>query len=384
MTFIRPPGADALRDLLRQTEISGAHRRAVLLHADRLPPYLAKPHHLRLAREALHSLTEADRAQMFELSLGRIAIVWRTRGGGELEQAKAALSHLLSGQPSGQSPALGDLLTQYDLPDQAISLLDEMAEPLRTHRGPRPDARPLDLKALARLESLLSQADLARFMRWRGIMRLPEVWPRPRHARADTLAAPELAWEERYFAVYDLTASICPDRDLKAEPWLFRRLTRTLDRRMLAIMSGVRDDHGSGAFAVYMNVATILSADFLRFDDALHPNMRGKVALNLRADDILEDPSAYSFARNFTQARGYPVRLAGATRTLLDCIDVAAIGVDSVHLALRPDIQADPAAVRRLVPAPTDLVITSLDRPSEIDWAHRHGFRLGAGQAFTR
>jgi hypothetical protein len=188
MTIHRPLGADALRDLLRQTATSGARRCAVLLHADRLPPFLAKPHHLRLAREALHSLTEADRAQMFELSQGRIAIVWRKRGGGELEQAKAALSHLLSGQPNGQTPSLGDLLTQYDLPGQAVALLDEMAEPLRTHRAHAPDARALDLKALARLESLLNQADLARFMRWRGVMRLPEVWPPSRHGRAEIRA----------------------------------------------------------------------------------------------------------------------------------------------------------------------------------------------------
>jgi hypothetical protein len=384
MTIHRPLGADALRDLLRQTATSGARRCAVLLHADRLPPFLAKPHHLRLAREALHSLTEADRAQMFELSQGRIAIVWRKRGGGELEQAKAALSHLLSGQPNGQTPSLGDLLTQYDLPGQAVALLDEMAEPLRTHRAHAPDARALDLKALARLESLLNQADLARFMRWRGVMRLPEVWPPSRHGRAEIPAGPELAWEERYFAVYDLTASICPDRDLKAEPWLFRRLTRTLDHRMLAIMSGLRDDHGSGAFAININVSTILSAEFLRFDDALHPNMRGRVALNLRADDILADPSAYAFARNFTRARGYALRLAGATINLLKFLDVGAMGLDGVQVALRPDILAAPEALRRLVPAPVELVVMSINRPSDIGWAHQHGFRLAAGEAFSR
>jgi hypothetical protein len=376
---MRPEHADALREVLRQSELSGASRRALLLHIDRLPASLARPHHLRLAREALISLADADRAQFFELSRGRIAIVWRSRGGDELTHAMEALGQLISGQPKGEAPTLGELVSLYDLPQQAVWLLDELADEAPS-RPPSPTT-PLDVQHLAGLEAALAQADLAQFARWRTVMRLRPVGPPVAPlARIET----EPVWEERFFAVHALGASLTPDRGLKADPWLFRRLTRTLDRRMLAMLSVPKDIQGIGTLAIGLNVATILGAEFLRFDDALPVNLRGEVILNIRPADMLSDPGAFLFARNFARSRHYRLALVGVTLPMLQVLDLAASGFDYIQTKLGQDVVARPDKLTTLIPPGTELVATGLDRASDVRWAISHGITLGRGRALAR
>jgi hypothetical protein len=362
--------------VLRKSELSGASRRALLLHTDRLPGALAKPHHLRLAREALNSLADADRAQFFELSRGRIAIVWRSRGGDEMTQTMEALGHLISGQPDGEAPKLGELVSIYDLPQQAVWLLDELAEEAPSH--PPSPTMPLDVQQLAALEAALAQADLAQFARWRTVMRLmPAGPPSAPLARIET----EPVWEERYFAVHALGASLTPDRGLKADPWLFRRLTRTLDRRMLAMLSVPKDIQGVGTLAISVNVATILDAEFLRFDDALPVSLRGEVILNVRPADMLADPGAFLFASNFARSRLYRLALIGCTLPMLQVLDLAGSGFDYIQVKLAQDIMARPEALTGLVPEGVGLVATGLDRASDVRWAASNGIALGRGRA---
>jgi hypothetical protein len=362
-----PQGEAALRDLLSQTTRAGAHRRAVMLHTERLPPALGRPHHFRLAREALSGLAVFDRAQTFDLTRGRCVIVWRGSGAAQLEAARGALAQLLAGQPDAQAPDAGDLLTVYDLPEQAPWLLDELIQ--GSAAPPRPVAlRPLDAPLLAMLEATLAQADLSGFARWRPVMRLDGQ-------------VPALAWEERYFDVDAIAASLCPEIAIQADPWLFLRLTRTLDRRMLALLTAPRELRGCGAFAIHLNVDTILSADFLRLDEALPLALRGEVILNVRIVDLLADPTAFTFARRFAQSRGYRIALTGTTSGHLPCLDIAAACIDYVHLACTAPVLHAPGASVGLVPVATQVVATGLDRASLVEWAVKAGFALGRGGA---
>jgi len=356
-----PP--EALVELLRKTELSGTQRRALLLHIDRLPPALAKQHHQRLARAAIAGLALADRAQHFELSRGRVAIVWRPRGGRELETALAALDHLLADLPQDQAFPRGQLVTLYDLPEQAAWLMDEVADLETPPSHCSPKATPsLDLPVLVRLEQALAQAEISRFIRWRPVLRLD-----------GGVAAP--VWQERYVAAHEIAANLCPDRSIKGDPWLFRRLTRSFDRRMLSILTGPQDLRGGGPFALNINLATILAQEFLRFDAALPTALRGAVTLNLLAADILADPDTFTFARNFARLRGYKLLLRQASAALLSLFDVGAAELDYVHVACTPELVANPARWRVLVPAGVTPILTGV-APAAMAWAHQHGFEL--------
>jgi hypothetical protein len=367
LSFARADNSEALFELLRATELSGTRRRALLLHTDRLPPALAKAHHQRLARDAIAGLASADRAQLFELSRDRVAIVWRQRGGHELETAMAALEHLLADLPPGQALPPGQLVTLYDLPEQAVWLMDEVADRKSpSHHNAAEGAAPLDLASLSKLEHLLTNADVSRFIRWRPIFR-------------HDAAGATTVWQDRYIAAHDIAANLCPERRIKADHWLFARLTRSFDQRMLAILSSPQELRDSGPFGLNLNLATILGPDFLHFDIVLPPSLRGGVTLNLSPADILADPATFVFARNFARARGYKLLLRNASAPLFRLLEVGAAGLDFCHIAYNPELVADPDATLRHIPPGVTAVLTGATMPSVTTWARAQGFPLMRG-----
>jgi len=360
--------ADALRDVVRQIERAGTARRALLLHIDRLPPGLDKPHHQRLARAAVAGMGNADRVQFFELSRGRLAIIWRTKGNAELDHTMAALELLIADLPPGQAIPIGQLVSLFDLPEQAAWLLDELVERPGAAAGGVEPTRNLDPALVARLEAALAQADLTRFIRWRPVVRLDR-------------RQIETAWEMRFVAARDIAASLCPDRRIKGEPWLFRRLTRSFDRRMLSFLADPQDLRTAGPFALHMNVGTILSAEFLRFDAAIPAQLRGQVVLNLTAPDILADPASFTFARNFARSRGYRLLLRGATPALLSLFDIGAAEFDYIDVPLSPAVMADPDQLRLMLPPGLGVVLSGVDSGMDLEWARAKGFEMARGRA---
>ena len=363
------PDLSALREIVRQSELSGARRCAAVLFMDQLPDALAKPHHMRLFRQALQNLLCADRAQTFELPRNRLVVVWRGSDAVALETARQELDHLLSGHPETVMRGSSELLRAYDLPQQAECLLDDLAEQAAVDYS-RILVR-MDLKLLAELEAALASADLARFARVRPVMTLI-------NARGSGVEA-KLAWEQRFLAIGELAASLAPGRDLQSDPWLFGRLTRTLDVRKLTLLSAAGELARCGPFAIDINIATILSPAFLRFDSVLPGHLRGDVILTLRAADILSGSVDFAFARNFARSRLYRLALADVTPRLLGLLDVAAAGIDLLHIPLTPALREADPAWRRLVAPGSSLVLTGISRPSELRWAIAHGFHLGSG-----
>jgi hypothetical protein len=355
--------ARALRDLVRQTMVSGTPRRAALLHMDQLPPSLGRPHHQRLARNVLSLLAERDHAQSFQLSRGRLAIVWRSRGPEEIEHAMAALEHLMADLPQGQAVPLGQLMSVFDLPDQAPWLLDMIVEANDGARDGAESGLGLDATLLTRLEDALVQADISPFLRSRPVMDVQD-------------ATPVLAWEDRTISITDLAGCLCPGRHVQDGTWLFRRLSRSVDRRLLHMITGPRELDARRPFSLAISVASILSPAFLAFDSGLKLGLRGRIVLKLEAADILADAASFTFARNFAHARQYRLMLRNAGAGLLDH---EAAGLDLLEMRLTPDVLAHPDQL----PDRSKLVLTGVDDAVQLDWARANGCHLVKGQAVT-
>lgn len=324
-------GMDALWSLVRDSAVSGVERRALLLRTDVLPPSLSRPQHLRRAREALDPLLMADRGRCHELSSGRIVVSWRGDAPKLVREAVDALDTLLREDPF-EAPGINQLITCYDLPGDGPKLLREASVGLEpviampvAKPAPEPvftvpaTIEPLNAAALARLEQSLGVADLSRFARRRPISYV-------------TAQGMMVAWEERTLSIPELIDTVAPGCDVKADPWLFRRLTRLLDRRMLAILSNPEELREANPFGITLNVASVLSPEFLRFDGGLPAALRNRVVISLLPADIAADAGAYAFARNFARGRGYRICLRAVTAALLPALDLAALELDLIQL----------------------------------------------------
>ena len=167
-----------------------------------------------------------------------------------------------------------------------------------------------------------------------------------------------------------------PDRAPRADLWLFRRLTRTLDRRMLSLLSAVEEVRGVPAFSIDLNVASLLGPEFLRFDANLPTALRGQVVVNLRAEDILTDLASFCFARDFTATRGYRLLLHDIGLTQLALLPPERLGFDLVQLRFTPELTAEvlPAAVD-----PAMIVLGNADTTA-MAWGRAQGISLYQGR----
>lgn len=332
------PGMMDLTTLVRDCTVSGVARRVLLLRSDLLPPRLSREHHLRLAHEALEPLTAADRARRYELTHGRIAISWRGEAPDRLRQALDGLAHLLLDAPL-DAPAMPELARLFDLPKDGAALIAVANTPPPGNAddggaGREPPPRPpLDLETLQLIETRLATANVARFARRRAVCRTGSTFT--------------IAWETRFLHIEELMSTLCPGRNPYAEPWLFRRLTRMLDRRMLALLASPAELRQAGPFSLNLNVSGILSTEFLKFDAVLPSNLRGHTVLDLHPADVMGDIPSFRFAAAFARARGYRVMLRAITPPLLPLLDLPALDLDFVELRWAPTLAAlDPAQMR--------------------------------------
>ena len=366
----RQDGVELLQ-LVAESVMSGTARQALVVHLSRLPPSLSKPHHLRLARAALDPLADAaDRARLFQLPGTDLVATWRADGGrgdanGALRESLRRIAHLFTGDLVPQADRLTEVLA---LPRDAGLLCDIAAANLHRRAPPPKPAsggRPLDLAGLGALEARLAGCDLASFARRRDVC---GTGPDGRLA---------LRWERRLFSVAALSAALLPGVAPRAEPWLFRRLTRALDRRMLALLAAPGELRDAGPFSLDLNAATILEAEFLRFDAALPAPLRGHVVLNLAAADLLADPAAFLFARDFARARDYRLLLRGIDVALLPVLPLARTGLDLMELRWSPEL----AAAALPLGDPARVVLAGAETKAAIDWGRSRGLALFQGAA---
>lgn len=359
-------GMDTLSELVRTSSASGVSRRALMFWTDRLPESLARPEQLRSARAALAPLTNADRAAQHELPGGRLAITWKGDPAQLLTQVMDGLNRFLQADPM-DAPSLQRLVDFYELPGDGGALLEaattalpvEIAEPnpvaddLRPEHTPQPPLEPFEL---ARLEESLAGTDLSRFARRR---------PVSHYSGQEAL----LAWEERSLSIPELIDTVAPGRVARSDVWLFRRLTRVLDRRMLSILSDPKELRGAGPFSLTLNVASVLSPEFLRFDQALPAAFRSRLTISFLPVDIASDAAAFAFARNFARGRSYRVCLRAVSAGLLPALDLAALDLDFIQLIWSAELAKlrelpDPGKARWIVgqPCTQDAIAWGLKR----------------------
>jgi hypothetical protein len=183
-------------------------------------------------------------------------------------------------------------------------------------------------------------------------------------------------WERRRLSIDEIGETMVPGRDLRADPWLLRCLTRTLDQRLLSLLAAPGELRGATPFSLDLNVASLLGPDFLRFDAALPSALRGTIMVALRPPDILADPAAFLFARDFVRARGYRLALAGIDAARLAVFPLAALGLDKLLLRWSPALGEQTP----LLPDPACIILCGTDDAVGLAWGRGKGIQLYEGR----
>lgn len=207
---------------------------------------------------------------------------------------------------------------------QPVMPLSEVRKTSFFNTSARRFKKELTTEMLAKVQKIISVADFSSFIRRQAICAVIGK------------SAPQRVFEEVFVSIPDMRDSLLPEVEITSNPWLFWALTETLDKRVLEIISRHDDGSLTGNFSVNINVSTILSDDFLRFDDSISGSMRQSIILELQLVDIFSDIRSFILAKTFAKARGYKICIDGITVDKLKYLNRAGLDCDLMKIVWHP------------------------------------------------
>jgi hypothetical protein len=334
-----------LLDYVYRLEKHKGGRKAVQVHLSRLKPFNRRDHHVRVAANSFEAMVKAVKGQLFILKSCDLIFIFKREATPDVETAVQRVRFLFSDDPLLAEEALtGDrFATWFDAENQfdeilnlAQSLIDKEMRRQSEVRA-KMDTRaalkarqelgePLTPEILNRVEAALTRADLSNLVRRQFACILGPK------------GAPEPTFSELFISIKDMRETMLPGVNLTSNRWLFQHLTYSLDRRMLAMLAKTDHITISGDISFNLNVSTLLSQEFLAFDDAVPASRRGHMVVELENLDIFSDLEAYTFAREFVQERGYRICVDGLTHQTFALVDRKRLGADLIKLIWHSDM----------------------------------------------
>ena len=335
----RSKGTDALlAEYLRRLESRKEGRLAVHVKLSRLRPFNRREHHLNAAKAGLAQLSEERRGQLFVLANADLFFFFSKEVEGLVRTEIMRVRFLFADDPIVAKTLDADAFITWYAVDRNYDALVRAARGTNSDSiaavraatgrdGARADlnarqkaSSALTPELLDRIEGGLVQADLSSLLR--------------RHAvcTVQNETSPEPKFVEWTICISDLAQTMLPHFDFASDPLLFQHLTESLDRRMLALLAKPGGPLDGGDISVNLNVATLLSEHFFTFDEKLFTARRGCIVIELKLEDIAQDPESYEFARKLAQAKGYRLCLDGLTLWTLDLVDRDRLGLDYLKL----------------------------------------------------
>jgi hypothetical protein len=389
-----PAGENLLLDYLHKLERHRRGRRAVIVRLSTLNALNRRENHVQIAGNSFEPLVKQLKGQVFTLSNSDLVFVFKEMALHEVENAVIKLRFMFGDDPAltdegvGNRPRFFDwFLLERDY-DALLHLAQRMAsdeEQRRTQETVKPNKsignrRPvqrgeaLSTEMLAKLEDALSGTDLANMLRRQAVCAIVgNTQPQP-------------VFHELFVSIADLRETLLPRVNLASSPWLFQQLTETLDRRILSLLNKHDDRTVAGDISINLNVQTLLSPEFLVFDDNIKASMRGTMVLELQKVDIFADLGAFLFARDFAHDRGYRICIDGINVESLPFVDRVKLGVDLVKIVwdnsmlegVLPNGTTIEDYVRRC--GPSRSILCRCDAQDAIDFGQSVGVTLFQGR----
>lgn len=329
----------ALLDHLGRLDKLRHGRTAIHIHISNLAAAYRRDNYIRIAANAFVQSVHSFEGRLFTLANKDLVFVARDVPFEALNSAVDKLRSLFAEDPIAQfsqKPSAPDFCTWYNLETDYEALrgmAQEMlrqAEQIRDHNelhssvDPATLLKPIRPELVARLEDALGKTDISNIVRRQTACTLLDGQP------------PQPLFEEIFVSIEDLQGIATPGIDLLADVWLFRYLTQTLDRRVMAML--IRDGVTSTRpFSINLNVATVLSPEFGRFETTFANQLRGRLVVEMNKIDVFSDMGAFLFARDYLHELGFRICLDGLTHHTMAYYDRERLGFDLVKLYWTPD-----------------------------------------------
>ncbi|WP_417836381.1 EAL domain-containing protein [Thalassospira tepidiphila] len=333
-----------LLDYVQRLETRKYGHRAVHIHLSRLKPFHRRDYHIRVATNTFESYVKLYVGRIFVLSNNDLIFVWKDKSIADVEPAVDTLRYLFRDDPLSQddSEETG-FCTWYNLNTEFQEFLllcqhlDERAKKLQKSLNMRSAIQrekdnnvlnPITAENLGELEETIHTADLSEHIRQQPVCVFAHGSSKELHP----------VFDEFFVSITDLRNALMPNIDLASNRWLFQHMTETLDKRMLNYLCKRTFKTHASSFSINLNLGTLTSKDFDKFDETVRRNWQGNVIIELNQVDLFSNLETYLRVRDDFHERGYRILIDNLTVEALSFVDRKRLKADFIKVAWREEM----------------------------------------------
>ncbi|KZC98142.1 MULTISPECIES: EAL domain-containing protein [unclassified Thalassospira] len=333
-----------LLDYVQRLETRKYGHRAVHIHLSRLKPFHRRDYHIRVATNTFESYVKLYVGRIFVLTNNDLIFVWKDKSIADVEPAVDTLRYLFRDDPLSQddSEETG-FCTWYNLNTEFQEFLllcqhlDERAKKLQKSLNMRSAIQrekdnnvlsPITAENLGELEETIHTADLSEHIRQQPVCVFAHGSSKELHP----------VFDEFFVSITDLRNALMPNIDLASNRWLFQHMTETLDKRMLNYLCKRTFKTHASSFSINLNLGTLTSKDFDKFDETVRRNWQGNVIIELNQVDLFSNLETYLSVRDDFHERGYRILIDNLTVEALSFVDRKRLKADFIKVAWREEM----------------------------------------------
>lgn len=372
---------DKLLNLLRSAKGELAGMRLIHLHLSLLKD--KDPSSQTVVRTIVQELaTKASYLQSFNLSNGDVIVLYKglklsgvTDICQKIEQVFLAKTTLTGANPYKE-------YSLYSIMELTLNFINvirfvEELQAISSGQSSGETKPPITLEEMAKLERQMQMFDLSPFLFNQGIANLTPGIP----------AEEEMEYFELYISIKLLQERLCPDYDITANKWLFNYFTANLDQSVLRALNHGLSFMRGRRIGININLSTVISTGFVKFDERLPIDFRGQVVLEISKGDLIENLSLFNEVVDFAQDRKYRIAVDGLNPFWVTNFDLEYLNADYAKIFWSNDmLEMDPKFEQYFKDRIAEqdrcqFILARCDTVSSLVYAKNAGIRMVQGRA---
>lgn len=369
---------DKLLNLLRSAKSELQGMRLIHMHLSLLKD--KDPSSQMIVRTIIQELaSKASYLQSFNISNGDVIILYKglkltgvTEVCQKVEQVFLSKTTLVGPNPYKE-------YSLYSIMELALNFINvirfiEELQASETGSHVTETKPPITLEEMAKLERSMQMFDLSPFLFNQAIANLG--------AGED-----DMQYFELYISIKLLQERLCPNYDITANKWLFNYFTANLDQSVLRALNHGLSFMRGRRIGININLSTVISTGFVKFDERLPIDFRGHVVLEISKGDLIENLTLFNEVVEFAQDRQYQIAVDGLNPFWVTNFDLEYLNVDYAKIFWSADmLEMDQTFQKYFFDRIAEqdrckFILARCDTVSSLVYAHQAGINLVQGRA---
>lgn len=302
------------------------------VNVSKLKPKNRHPEFVKIFAKLFDGIVGATNGMMFILSNSDFVILGKNISADTVELAVKKLRQGLSSDPVLYGQNSADFAHVYDFPDDFQEfykyITDLMTEETDSDEVFEIEKHPVHANQIDDVVRHLDSLDIAEIVKHQSVLKIKGA------------GKFEVAFQEFFVAVKDLSLQFDKNIDLVANKWLFSYLTQTLDKKTISAFQSADIKNWPQQISLNLNLSSVFSREFVDFAKNFLNGDR-KVIVEIQMMDVFNNVAQYFDALELLHRGGHKLLIDAASPQSLSMLNISRLEPDLVKVFWEPLLEFD-------------------------------------------